>query len=101
LVPQGGRGHAAGDKSEASAAVSRPQVRFLEESGKKGIPRICESPVKHGLGAVRIVELKNGGLHEKIGRSETGRMAGIPLNFGWAPLMALDQHAAGIAAEDV
>jgi hypothetical protein len=101
LVPQGRRGHAAGDKSKAAAAVPRPQVRFLEERGKKGIPRARESPVKHGLGAIGIIELKNGGLHEDIGRSETGRMAGIPLDFGRAPLMALDQHAAGEAAEDM
>ena len=57
--------------------------------------------MKHGLGAIGIVELENGGLHEDIGRAETGRMARIALDLGRAPLVALYQHAAGEAAEDM
>ncbi len=76
------------------------QVRYIARSRDRGekVPPTVDVPVhQYGLGAIRIVQRQDAGLHENIRRAEARRMIRIPFDLGGTAQVTLDQQARGNA----
>ena len=81
-------------------ARQEPQARSLpglltpcrrRHVGEKRAPRLDLTAEGDRLGPIRIVQIEDGRLSDRVGSPETGRMLRVAFDFGRTPHMAFDQ----------
>ena len=65
----------------------------LRYRSREGTPIADAALVQDEAGAVRIVEVENGGLRRPVGAAQAGRVGGIAFHLGRTAHVALGQHA--------
>jgi hypothetical protein len=101
LGGEGRRGDRAGEHTQAFAPILRKLRSQRCQGGKQALPVGGEAAPQDRAGAIRVVEIEQLRLRQRIGRTEACRMPHVALDLDRPAHLMLDHDSGGVAVKYV